>query len=213
MEISSAGPSPPSPVQAVSPSQIGPGSTSPLATLQGLASVVLDTSGKVSDADKLDAYTSSQRLSLTGQYAGVGPAGAALLNQIANSPTAQNVESQRANYAHAMMGAIQQASAAGVSRAQALGAASLQHFDGLSGADQKALFASLNAPNRAGVTPFAGLDDWRGQMAVMGKVSAPVDRIELSDAARALVGASAPAAPAAPAQPAYVTGSIASLRV
>jgi hypothetical protein len=213
MEISSAARAPLAPVQAVSPSQIAPGSTSPLAALQGLASTVLDTSGKVSDTDKLDAYTSAQRLSIAGQSIGGGQASADLLNQIANSPTAQKVETQRASYADAMMGAIQRASAAGVPRAQALGAASLQHFDGLSGTDQKALFASINAPNRAGVTPFAGLDDWRGQMAAMGKVSAPVDRVELSDSARALVGVSAPTAPTAPAQPAYVTGSIASVRV
>jgi hypothetical protein len=135
-------------------------------------------------------------------------AGAALLNQIANSPTAQKVESQRASYADAMMGAIQRAGAAGVPHAQALGGASLQHFDGLSENDQKALLASINAPNRAGVTPFAGLDDWRDQM-----VSAPVDRIELSGAARAIVAANPPAAPAAPGEPAYVTGSIANFRV
>ena len=213
MEISSAAPSPLPPVQAVSPSQAAPASASLLATLQGLASTVVDTSGKVSDADKLDAYTSAQRLGVTGQYAGVGQAGAALLNQIANSPTGQNVETQRTGYADAMIGTIQRASAAGIPHAQALGAASLQHFDGLSGTDQKALFASINAPNRAGVTPFADLDDWRGQMTVMGKVSTPVDRIELSGAARALVGASAPTAPTAPAQAAYVTGSIASVRV
>jgi hypothetical protein len=213
MEISSAAPSILAPVQAVSPNQNATASTSLLATLQGLASTVLDASGKVSDADKLDAYTGAQRLSITGQYAGVGQAGAALLNQIANSSTAQNVETQRSGYAHAMMGAVQQASAAGVPHAQALGAASLQHFDGLSGTDQKALFASINAPNRAGVTPFAGLGDWRGQMAIMGKVSAPVDRIELSGAARALVDASAPTAPTTPAQPAYVSGSIASVLV
>ena len=213
MEISSAAPSPLSPVQAVSPNQTAPGSTNLLATLQGQASTVLDTSGKVSDADKLDAYTSAQQLSITGQYVGAGQAGAALLNQIANSPTGQNVQTQRTDYADAMIGAIQQASAAGVPHAQALGAASLQHFDGLSGTDQKALFASINAPNRAGVTPFAGIDDWRGQMAAMGKVSAPVDSIELSGAAQALMGASAPMAPTAPAQPAYVTGSIASVRV
>jgi hypothetical protein len=213
MEISSAAPSPIAPVQAVSSSQTAPGSTSLLATLQGLASTVLDISGKVSDADKLNAYTSAQRLSITGKYAGVGQAGAALLNQIANSPTAQKVETQRAGYANVVMGAIQRASTAGVPHAQALGAASLQHFDGLSGTDQKALFASINAPNRAGVTPFAGLDDWRGQMAVMGKVSAPVDRIELSGAARALVGASAPTAPTTPVQPAYAAGSIANVQV
>lgn len=218
MEISSAAPSRLAPVQAVSPSQTASGSTSLLATLQGLASTVLDTSGKVSDADKLDAYTSAQRLSSTGQYNGVGQAGGTLLNQIANSPTAQKVETQRTAYADAMVGAIQRARAAGVPHAQALGAASLQHFDGLSGTDQKALFASINAPNRAGVTPFAGVDDWRGQMAAMGKISAPIDRIELSGTARALVGASAPVAPTAQSptaevQPAYVTGSIANVRV
>jgi hypothetical protein len=125
MQISSAAPSPLAPARAVSPNQIAPDSTSPLTTLQGLASTVLDTSGKVSDADKLDAFTSAQRLSVTGQYAGVGQAGAALLNQIANSPTAQKVESQRASYADAMMGAIQRAGAAGVPHAQALGGASL----------------------------------------------------------------------------------------
>lgn len=213
MQISPAALSALAPIQAVSPTRTAPDSTALLANLQGLASTVLDASGKVSDADKLDAYASAQRLNITGQYAGVGQAGAALLNQISNSPTAQNVEAQRTGYANAMMGAIQRAGAAGVSHAQALGAASLQHLDALSATDQQALFASVNAPNRAGVTPFASLDDWRGQMAAMGQASAPVDRVELSGAARALVGAGTPTAPTAPAPPAYVAGSIASVRV
>ena len=213
MEISSAAPSPPAPVPAVSLSQASPGSTSPLATLQGLASTVLDTSGQASETDKLDAYASSQRLSITGQYAGVGQAGGALLNQIANSATAQKVQALQSSYADAMIGAIQRARAAGVPHAQALGAASLNHFDGLSQTDQKALFVSINAPNRAGVTPFASIDDWRSQMAVMGKVSGPVDRVELSAAARAMVGPLAPTPPTAPAPPPYATGSVASVKV
>jgi len=180
-----------------------------LATLQGLASVILDTSGSASDADKLDAYSNSTQLSATGQYRGVGQDGARLLNQIAGSATAQQVETQRARYSAAMMEAIQKAGLSGVPRSQALGAAALQHFDGLSRTDQKALFSSLNAPGRTGVTPFAGIDEWRGQMATMGRVSGPVDKVSLSDGARALVGDKSPAAP--PATP-YVPGSVASVR-
>ena len=213
MEILSTAPSLLSPVQTAAAGRIALDSTRQLATLQGLARTVLDTSGKVSEAAKLEAYASTQRLSITGQFAAVGLPGAALLNQIANSASAQNVETQQTGYADAMIGAIQKASAAGVTHAQALGTASLQHFDALSGTDQQALFASINAPNRAGVTPFTGLEDWRGQMAGLGKVSAAIDRIELSDAARALVGASGPPAPSAPTQTAYVAGSVTSVRV
>ena len=190
--------------------------TSALTQLQGLASVVLDTDGRYSDGDKLDAYNASFQASVTGQYAGLGQDGANLLNQMANSGVAQQVETQRAHYADAMMGAIQRAGASGAPRSQALGAAALSHFDNLSSSDKMALFSSLNAPNRAGVTPFASLDDWRGQMATMGKVPrTPVDRVELSDAAIAMIGASAPAQATAPppTATAYVTGSLANVRV
>jgi hypothetical protein len=197
------------PAAVSAPQPTAPDAGSALATLQALASVILDASGQASEADKLDAYDSSSRLSATGQYRGVGQDGARLLNQIGNSATAQQVEAQRARYSDAMMTAIQKAGAAGVPRSQALGAAALQHFDSLARTDQQALFSSLNAPDRTGVTPFAGVDDWRGQMATMGGAAGPVDKVSLSDAAKALVGDRGPAAP----QPApYVTGSVASVR-
>lgn len=191
------------------PQPIAPVAGNALATLKVLATIILDSSGQATDADKLDAYNSSTRLHATGQYRGVGQDGARLLNQIGNSATAQQVEAQRARYSDAMMTAIQKAGASGVPRSQALGAAALQHFESLPGSDQKALFSSINAPDRTGVTPFAGMDDWRGQMAAIGKVAGPVDKVSLSDAARALVGDSAPdARQAAP----YVPGSVASVK-
>lgn len=180
------------------------------AALHGLASAVLDATGRASDANKLSAFNRSNQLAITGKFANLGPDDRRLLNQVGNSDTAQAVRAARATYETKMMGAIQQARASGAPHGQALGAAALRHFDSLSSHDQNLLFSSLNAPDRAGATAFASVSDWRGQMAAMGRVSAPVDRVELSDAARTLVGGSGPSAPAAPA--AYVTGSVASVR-
>jgi hypothetical protein len=178
--------------------------------LHGLASVVLDTTGSVTDGDKLSAYNSSYKQAVTGRFSNLGPEDRRVLNQVGNSATAQAVGGARATYETKMMGAIRQAGASGAPHGQALGAAALNHFDSLSGHDQNLLFSSLNAPDRAGATPFASVSDWRGQMAGMGRPSAPVDRVELSDAAKALVGAAGPAAPAAPTP--YVSGSVASIR-
>ncbi len=183
------------------------------ATLQGLASVVLDATGKASDADKLTAYNASRQMAVTGQFANLGADDRRLLNQIGNSDTAQAVKGARADYEAKLLGAMDQARTRGGSHGQALGAAALSHFDSLPGHDQNLLFSSLNAPDRTGATPFANVADWRGQMAAMGGVSAPVDRVELSDAAKAALSAGAPSATtaAAPSSP-YVAGSVANIR-
>jgi len=180
--------------------------------LHGLASVVLDTTGKANDADKLSAYNTSFKMAVTGQFRSLGPDDRHLLNQIGNSDTAQAVKGARATYETKMMAAIQRAGATGASHGQTLGAAALNHFDSLAGSDQQLLFSSLNAPDRTGATPFAGVDDWRGQMAAMGGVSTPIDRVELSDGAKALMGGTNAAAAPAPAPAPYVTGSVASIR-
>ena len=182
------------------------------AALQGLASTVLDSSGQASDEDKLAAYNTSFRHVVTGQFRSLEPADRRLLNQVGISDTAQAVQGARATYETKMRAAIQQAGASGGSHSQALGAAALAHFDGLSGFDQKLLFSSLNAPDRTGATPFAGVQDWRDQMAAIGGGTAPVDRVELSDAAKAYVGA-APAKATAPSPAAYVSGSVTNVRV
>ncbi|HEY0435487.1 MAG TPA: hypothetical protein VGC92_02530 [Phenylobacterium sp.] len=189
----------------------GAGSADAGAALQGLASVILDTSGKASDEDRLAAYNTARQQAVTGQFRGLGPDDRRLLNQIGNSDTAQAVQNTRATYDARMRAAIQQAGASGGSHSQALGVAALAHFDSLPGFPQKLLFSSLNAPDRTGATPFAGLQDWRDQMGAMGGVRATVDRVELSATARGLLGADRPSP--APAQPAYVSGSLASVRV
>ena len=181
------------------------------AALQDLASTVLDTTGKASDEDKLAAYNASYRHVVTGQFRGLEPADRRLLNQVGISETAQAVQGARATYETKMRAAIQQAGASGGSHSQALGAAALAHFDGLSGFDQKLLFSSLNAPDRTGATPFAGLQDWRDQMGAMGGVPTPVDRVDLSDAAKAFV-TTAPTG-STPSPTAYVSGSVTNVRV
>jgi len=182
------------------------------AALQGLASVVLDATGRASDGDKLSAYNRSHQLAVTGKFANLGPDDRRLLNQVGNSDTAQAVRGARAAYETRMMGAIQQARASGGSHGQALGAAALSHFDSLPSHDQDLLFSSLNAPDRTGATPFANVGDWRAQMAAMGGISAPVDRVELSDAAKAALGAAPPTAGAAAPSTPYVAGSVANVR-
>ena len=211
MQIASVAYVPVKPIRPVAPTASGSQSNpaDQLATLGGLASVILDGSGKYTDGDKLSAYDASFRLHATGQYRDVGPDGAKLLNQIAGSATAQQVDGERRRYADAMSAAIQKAGATGASRSQALGAAALQHFDSLSGADQQALFSSINAPDRAGATPFADIADWRGQMSAMAGVAPTADRISLSPYARSLVGEPRPAPPQPPA---YTAGSIADIK-
>jgi hypothetical protein len=196
--------------QAAAPA---PGAADPAAALHGLASVILDASGKASDGDKLAAYNTSFRQAVTGQFRNLGPDDRRLLNQIGVSDTAQAVQGARATYESRMMAAIQQAGARGAPHGQALGAAALAHFDALPDHEQNLLFSSLNAPDRTGATPFTGVSDWRGQMAAMGGVSAPVDRVELSDAAKAVVGATPPSPPPAPAAAPYVSGSVTNLKV
>jgi len=183
------------------------------ATLQGLAAVVLDPTAKASDAEKLDAYNASFRLAVTGQFANLGPDDRRLLNQVGNSDTAQAVKGARAAYEGKMLGAMDQARRTNAPHSQALGAAALSHFDSLPGHEQNLLFSSLNAPDRTGETPFASVADWRGRMAAMGGVSNSIDRVQLSDAAKAAL-ASAPPASSAPTPPAtpYVAGSVANIR-
>jgi hypothetical protein len=215
MQIASVAYAPVAPIRPVAPPAP---SDEQLATLDSLASVILDDSGKYSGGEKLDAYQASHQRSVTGQYRDVGPNGAKLLNQIAGSGTAQQVEAERVKYSDAMRAAIQQAGASGGSRSEALGGAALKHFDGLSKSDQQALFASINAPNRAGATPFANLDDWRAQMSAMAGAAsaspAPIDRVSLSPYALSLVRDSRAAPPgAAEASPAYASGAVADIRV
>ena len=213
MQIASVAYAAVTPIRRVAPTASGAqtASATPLSTLGGLASVILDGTGKYSGSDKLHAYNTSFRLSVTGQYRDVGPDGANLLNQIAGSGTAQQVESHRASYADAMMAAIQKAGASGVSRSAALGAAALKHFDSLPDPDQQALFSSINAPDRTGATPFADLVDWRDQMSAMaGLPRPPADTVTLSPYAQTLMGESKPAAPGPPV---YSAGSVANIKV
>src|SRR4051812_25958379 len=79
------------------------------ATLQGLASVVLDTTGKASDAEKLTAFNASHRLAATGQFSNLGADDRRLLNQVGNSDAAQSVKGARAAYDARMLGALDQA--------------------------------------------------------------------------------------------------------
>jgi hypothetical protein len=211
MQIASVAYAPVAPIRPVAPTT---SSGEQLATLDSLASVILDDSGRYSGGEKLQAYKASHQLSVTGQYRNVGPDGAKLLNQIAGSGTAQQVEAERVKYSDAMRAAIQQAGASGGSHSEALGGAALKHFDGLSKSDQQALFASINAPNRAGATPFANLDDWRAQMSAMAGAApmtpAPVDRVSLSPYALSMVGESPAAAPKARV---YASGAVADIKV
>ena len=198
------------PPVAASPATTG---GDPAQALRGMASVVLDMTGRASDADKLSAYNSSFKQAVTGQFAKLGPDDRRLLNQVGNSDTAQAVRTARATYEGKMMGAIQQARASGAPHGQALGTAALNHFDSLPGHEQNLLFSSLNAPDRTGATPFASVSDWRGQMGAMAGVSTPVDRVELSDAGKAAMNAAPPATAAAtPVVTPYVAGSLASIR-
>ena len=204
---SAANPAPRDTVSALS-SQFAEANKDNFPKLRELASVILDTSGTYSDDAKIEAWRTQFQMAVTGQFRGAGAEDADLINQISRSDTSQQIEADRVRYADAMMAAVRGADAAGQPREEAVGRAALKHFDGLSQTDQRRLFASINAPDRTGSTPYQSVDDWRAQMINWAKLFAPIsDTLDLSADAKKVVGNVAGATNSPP----YKPGSNASL--
>jgi hypothetical protein len=171
--------------------------------LRELAAIVLDSTGAYSDDAKIEAWQTQFQMAVTGKFRGASAEDADLMNQIGRSDTHQQIEAARVQYANTVAAAIHAADAAGLPRGEAVGRAALKHFDGLAATDQKRLFASINAPDQTGATPYGSVDDWRTQMMTLAKLFAPIeDKLDLSTAAKKTVGDFASSKPtAAPYRP------------
>ena len=191
----------PAPAGAAPPERTGDLATNPdfennLNRFRELAAIVLDTSGTYSESAKVEAWSAQHRMGVVGQLRGLGAEDRELMNQVYRSETYQNIEAARVRYMNTVIAAVKAADAAGTSRAEAVGKAALQHYDGLPGLEQERLFASINAPDYTGATPYANVDAWRGQMMSWAKLFEPIsDRLDLSSEAKARVGVLAPSRP------------------
>jgi len=217
MDVTAPAAAPPSPVQAADPAtgetpaqrlaRLGEENKDNFPKLRELAGIILDTTGAYSDDQKLEAWQTQFRMSVTLQFAGAGQEDRDLLNKIAKSDTYQQINAVRHQHMNAMMAAVKEADATGQSREAITGRKSLELYDSLSATDQKRMFASINAPDMTGATPYGSVDGWRTQMMSWAGLFAPIgDKLDLSADAKKVVGDLA-----APASKPYAPGAKASL--
>lgn len=153
--------------------------------LRELAGVILDTTGKYTDDQKLEAFQTQYRMSVTLQFAGASDDDRDLLNQIARSDTYQQINAVRHQHMFAMMAAVKEADETGQSREAVIGRKSLALYDSLSPLDQKRMFTSINAPDQTGATKYGSVDAWRSQMMSWAGLFAPIgDQIGSTDASK-----------------------------
>jgi hypothetical protein len=125
---------------------------------KALSSTVLDTSGKVSEADQLDAYKAITRMKVTGQMLGMEEMRATLHVVDFESAIGQKAQALQKSHMASVMAAAQSGGAAGAIRA------ALADIDGLSKADQNVLFGSLKGPDRTGASEHASVEAWRDNL-------------------------------------------------
>lgn len=129
--------------------------------LHGLASMVLDTSGKASDGVRLQAYKALHAMGVTGQLHGMSQSDAKLFHQAtgASDIGQTSAELQRSYLSAAKAGAQAGGAALAITAAVA-------HFDTLPAGDQNLLFQTgINAVDRTGAKPFEDVQAWRDNMA------------------------------------------------
>lgn len=126
--------------------------------LQNLSRMVLDSTGKFSEADRLSAYVSIHEMAVTGQMMGMGNAGMELHDQVVRGEIGQKVQALHSAMSAAVMPIGMAGDGPGAMRA------ALAFYDGLSASDQDFLFkTSINAPMRDG-TKFASVGAWKDNM-------------------------------------------------
>ena len=223
---------------------------------QARANTVLDTSGRVSEGERLQAYQDVFRMAVNGDLLGMGDDDRALYDAATSkSDIGQKAFQLQESYNGAVNAAARTGGAAAGIKA------GLANFDSLSTSDQQILFkAGINAPDRSGSSPYASVQAWRDNMSAQLQMvsymrpdgvfdpniaakkaqdpkfraalslandrnnssaswtqsvlrlfggDGPKDRVDLSDAARTVIGAGADTSPGRPPAP-YREGSIAS---
>ena len=135
--------------------------------LHGLASMVLDTSGKASDGVRLQAYKALHAMGVSGQLHGMSQSDAKLFHQAtgASDIGQTSAELQRSYLSAAKAGAQAGGAALAITAAVA-------HFDTLPAGDQNLLFQTgINAVDRTGAKPFEDVQAWRDNMAAQHQMA------------------------------------------
>lgn len=137
-----------------------------MAEFDTLSATVNDTSGKVGDAQRAEAYQALQAMSSGGRLAGIDPERRKVLDQATfESDIGQRAQALGRDFVQALNSARQ----AGGPQA-ALQAAS-DRFDSLSSADRDLLFqTTINVADRSGAKPYADATAWRENVDAQAKV-------------------------------------------
>jgi len=128
--------------------------------------IVLDTSGKYSQDEQLQAYNAVSKMAVTGQLRGAQGDDAKLWNEIGQSAIGQHVQQLQAQENQAITTAYQQGGTAAAAQAQN------DYFSSLSEEDQKVHFsATVNPADYTGATRYKDVAQYKSVLQANVKVS------------------------------------------
>lgn len=143
---------------AIEAAKAAPDFAEKVSRFQNLASTILDSTGKFSEAERVQAYVSAHEMAVTGQLMGMGNAGMDRLAEVHRGDIGQKVQQLQRDMSAAVMPIGMAGDGPGATRA------ALAFYDGLSASDQDILFqTSINAPLSDG-KKFANVQAWRDNM-------------------------------------------------
>jgi hypothetical protein len=131
-----------------------------------LSATVLDTTGKASDDQRVQAYQTLQAMSAGGQLAGIDDDRRKVLDQATfDSDVGQRAQALGKSFVQTLNAATQNGGP------QAALQAAASRFDSLSSADQDLLFqTTINVADRTGAKPHADAAAWRSNIDAQAKV-------------------------------------------
>lgn len=122
-----------------------------------LAAAILDTGGKVSEAQQVQAYQALSTMSVTGRLIGLDDERRKTFDRATfDSDIGRRAENLSRGFVQAVNGAAQAGGAAAALKA------ALANVDSLSASDQNVLFRTgLSTADRTGAAPYADIQAWR----------------------------------------------------
>jgi len=143
-----------------------PDLTTRIARFDDLSSTVLDTSGKASEEQRVQAYQTLQAMSAGGQLIGIDDDRRKVLdNATFDSDIGQRAQALGRSFVQTLNAATQ------TGGPQAALQAVAGRFDSLSSSDQNLLFqTTINVADRLGARPYADAAAWRSNIDAQAKV-------------------------------------------
>lgn len=143
-----------------------PDFTTRMARFDDLSATVLDTSGKVSDEQRVQAYQTLQAMSAGGQLIGIDDDRRRVLdNATFDSDIGQRAQALGRSFVQTLNAATQSGGPQAALQAVA------DRFDSLSSSDQNLLFqTTINVADRLGARPYADAAAWRSNVDAQAKV-------------------------------------------